>query len=187
MSNDDNFFDSSADADRTIIKPTPGRRRPAAAPVNAAVQRQVQAGDFSSLNAGNPLISATVPLLKLLVSVRNCLSMNDISGFRQRIEREIKNFESKASNQVDSEAVLVTRYCLCTAIDEAVLNTPWGVNSQWSQESLLVLFHKETWGRGKVFSHSRSYVTGSSHSNRYSGITVRTASYGVRRKISGTG
>ncbi|OMH38685.1 type IVB secretion system protein IcmH/DotU [Motiliproteus sp. MSK22-1] len=151
MSNDDNFFDSSADADRTIIKPTPGRRRPAAAPVNAAVQRQVQAGDFSSLNTGNPLISATVPLLKLLVSVRNCLSMNDIGGFRQRIEREIKSFESKASNQVDSEAVLVTRYCLCTAIDEAVLNTPWGVNSQWSQESLLVLFHKETWGGEKFF------------------------------------
>lgn len=151
MSND-NFFDS--DDDRTVIRPTPGgRRAPAANPTPQAAQTPPPAGpvDFSSLSAGNPIISAAIPLLKLIVSVRSCLSMPDIRQFRQKIETEIKSFEQKIAKDSSQDTVLITRYCLCTAIDEAVLNTPWGVNSQWRQESLLVQFHKEAWGGEKFF------------------------------------
>lgn len=148
----DNFFD--ADPDRTIVRPTPGGRRtggPAQQPPQAGAPTPRGPANFEMLSSGNPIIAATVPLLKLIVSVRNCLSMADIASFRQQIEREIKNFEQKISSQSNSDTVLITRYCLCTAIDEAVLNTPWGVNSQWRQESLLVLFHKEAWGGEKFF------------------------------------
>jgi type VI secretion system protein ImpK len=40
---------------------------------------------------------------------------------------------------------------LCTALDEAVANTPWGVQAGWNKQSLLVQFHNETWGGEKVF------------------------------------
>jgi type VI secretion system protein ImpK len=40
---------------------------------------------------------------------------------------------------------------LCTTLDEVVLNTPWGRASQWSENSLLITFHNETWGGEKFF------------------------------------
>jgi len=40
---------------------------------------------------------------------------------------------------------------LCTAVDESVANTPWGVQAGWNKQSLLVQFHNETWGGEKVF------------------------------------
>jgi type VI secretion system protein ImpK len=52
---------------------------------------------------------------------------------------------------VSNESVLAARYVLCTALDEAVANTPWGVQAGWNKQSLLVQFHNETWGGEKVF------------------------------------
>ena len=68
------------------------------------------------------------------------------------MEEELKNFEIQASRAgIDRETVNAARYCLCTVIDEIVLNTPWGNESSWSTESLLILFHKEAWGGEKFF------------------------------------
>ena len=40
---------------------------------------------------------------------------------------------------------------MCTALDEAVVTTPWGNESEWSQMSLLSSFHNETFGGEKFF------------------------------------
>ena len=42
-------------------------------------------------------------------------------------------------------------YALCALLDETILNTPWGGQSLWGQQSLLILFHKEAWGGDKFF------------------------------------
>ncbi|MEQ4537544.1 MAG: type IVB secretion system protein IcmH/DotU, partial [Billgrantia sp.] len=47
--------------------------------------------------------------------------------------------------------VMAARYVLCTVVDEAVVTTPWGNESQWSQMSLLSSFHNETFGGEKFF------------------------------------
>src|SRR5690606_40799872 len=52
---------------------------------------------------------------------------------------------------VENSQVMATRYVLCTAIDEAVVTTPWGNESEWSQMSLLSSFHNETFGGEKFF------------------------------------
>ncbi len=46
---------------------------------------------------------------------------------------------------------MAARYALCTVIDEAVLNTPWGAQSDWAGQSLLVTFHRESGGGDKFF------------------------------------
>lgn len=43
------------------------------------------------------------------------------------------------------------RYLLCTFLDECASSTPWGGSGAWSAQSLLVLFHNETWGGEKLF------------------------------------
>jgi len=43
------------------------------------------------------------------------------------------------------------KYVLCTFLDETVLQTEWGRDSTWSQQSLLAQFFNETWGGATVF------------------------------------
>jgi type VI secretion system protein ImpK len=52
---------------------------------------------------------------------------------------------------VSNEVVVSARYALCSAIDEAVLSTPWGSQGDWAQQTLLVALHRETWGGDKFF------------------------------------
>jgi type VI secretion system protein ImpK len=46
---------------------------------------------------------------------------------------------------------LISRYALCTMIDEAVANMPWGASPEWVQQSLLVTLHREGFGGEKFF------------------------------------
>jgi type VI secretion system protein ImpK len=47
--------------------------------------------------------------------------------------------------------VLAARYVLCAAVDEAVLSTPWGSQSEWREQTLLITLHREAWGGEKFF------------------------------------
>ena len=68
------------------------------------------------------------------------------------ITQEIQAFQTQAHSQnLDSKSILTARYVLCTALDEAVLNTPWGLDSEWAQHSLLSSFHKEVSGGERFF------------------------------------
>ena len=41
--------------------------------------------------------------------------------------------------------------CSVRGLDEAVLSTPWGGQSEWAQHPLLVALHREAWGGEKFF------------------------------------
>jgi type VI secretion system protein ImpK len=70
---------------------------------------------------------------------------------RQSLD-QLRDFEERArAAGVASETVLAARYVLCAAMDEAVLSTPWGGQSEWSGQSLLVTLHREAWGGEKFF------------------------------------
>ena len=50
-----------------------------------------------------------------------------------------------------AEQITAARYVVCTMLDEAASrDTPWGAGV-WARQSLLVMFHNETWGGEKVF------------------------------------
>jgi len=52
---------------------------------------------------------------------------------------------------VPGEVARAARYALCASLDEAVLSTPWGAQSEWAQQTLLVALHREAWGGEKFF------------------------------------
>ena len=83
---------------------------------------------------------------------RSAVSHPDVGGLHQRLVSEIKSFETKAKDSgIKPEIVLSARYALCVALDESVLNTPWGSESAWPQRTLLSVFHNETSGGEKFF------------------------------------
>jgi type VI secretion system protein ImpK len=173
----DNNDDPFAPRDQTMLRPKPGAGRrpgttppgttppgPGEAPPNyqsaPAVPRgaaPAASGRAASLNEFlttgiNPLIQAATPLLVLAGRLRGQVAQADIDALRRQTTQEIRAFEDRArSAGVPPEDILAARYALCTVIDEAVMNTPWGAQSGWSSQSLLVTFHKEASGGEKFF------------------------------------
>lgn len=181
MSSDDSdktvFRQPGVEGDRTVIKPMPGGRGSAAPPtppplqpmqqpigqqpVQQAVSQpvpppppvvDVESAYFRTSNGLNPLVNAASTLIAVFSKTRHSMSHPDVGGLHQRLINEIKTFETRAKEQnIKSETVLAARYALCAAIDEAVLNTPWGAESGWTQRTMLSVFHNETSGGEKFF------------------------------------
>lgn len=146
--------------DSTIIRPTPGRRggqrdsRPATPqPASYAPPRaEVEPSNFRTSYGLNPLVNAASTLIAVIEKTRNTASHPDVAGLHQRLGNEIKTFHSRVQEiGIKPELCLAARYLLCSALDEMVLNTPWGAESHWPQKTLLSVFHNETSGGEKFF------------------------------------
>ncbi len=167
--NDDRNQDPFAafGSDRTIIKPTAGRPRPpsedaghgAAAPSSpdsmataASARGMPLAMDALMTNSLNPLVAAAVPLLVAAPRIRTTARHPNPAGLKDALAEGVRKFESQARTQgLPNDQVIAARYILCTLLDESAASTPWGGSGAWSTQSLLVLFHNETWGGEKVF------------------------------------
>jgi type IV/VI secretion system ImpK/VasF family protein len=96
---------------------------------------------------------------------RYCLSL--VEELKNKIIQEIQQFQITAQAEgVDPQTISSARYVMCTVLDEAVLNTPWGANSNWSQHSLLSLFHKEVSGGERFNLNIRALTTWNRAYNR---------------------
>jgi type VI secretion system protein ImpK len=144
------------ESERTVIKPKP--RTPAgSAPAAAAPPPFMPASDPAPAEVGelgllNPLVSAAGKLLVLIGKLRNLAQPPNVPALRASTAEEVNRFDTAARRAgIANETVLAARYVLCTSLDEAVANTPWGVQAGWNKQSLLVQFHNETWGGEKVF------------------------------------
>ncbi len=148
--------------DGTFIRPQPGagkrssgeppRSRIGSVPA-AALADPLTPEVRSRLGIGlNPLVRAASPLLLLAGQLRGALSAMDVADLRRQALVEMRTFESEArALGVPNETVIAARYVLCAALDEAVLGTPWGAQSEWAQHPLLVALHREAWGGEKFF------------------------------------
>lgn len=149
--------------DRTIMKPRPGRVAP---PISQgqdstpAYQHSNQVSEpsfshaepFHISNGLNPLVNIAGNLITVFQKTRHSANHPNPGGLHQQIVNELRQFETQAQSlSIRQETVLSARYLLCSALDEAVLNTPWGSESAWGQRSLLSMFHNETSGGEKFF------------------------------------
>ncbi len=100
----------------------------------------------------NPLVAAANPLLNMIPAIRNQVVRPDPAKLRQTLIDDIRRFEVRGQQDgVPYDVLIGARYCLCTALDEAAMLTPWGKNTVWSSNGLLVTFHNESWGGEKFF------------------------------------
>jgi type VI secretion system protein ImpK len=154
---DDPFFPT----DQTTQRPRPGAGRrgvpdvPGPRPTTSRVVEPEPLAPSLRAYLGiglNPLLQAASPLLLLTGQLRGTLSTMDPAGLRRHALDEIRHFEDQArASGVRNEIVLAARYALCAGLDEAVLSTPWGAQSEWAQHPLLVALHREAWGGEKFF------------------------------------
>jgi type VI secretion system protein ImpK len=146
--------------DATIVRPRGAAPAPAAPPPAAPAPSPARApvyGTTAEINAfleggANPLVQAASPLLLLAVQLRHSVVQPDAMHLREQTVAQIHRFEQLAqAANIPQQTVLAARYVLCTMLDEAVLNAPWGEHSGWAQKTLLVTFHSESYGGAKFF------------------------------------
>jgi type VI secretion system protein ImpK len=154
-SNDEPSNPFASSNDRTQFMPRPGGRAPQ--PADERVESPAPAMAAAPLATGqgqglNPLESAAGPLLALLTRLRNTIAHPAPASLRAQLLAWLRQFEERAEAAgIARNDVLLARYVLCTALDEAVLSTPWGSSSEWGKQSLLITVHNEAWGGEKVF------------------------------------
>ncbi len=145
-----NPFDEE-DGDRTVIRPVPGGRRAAAAPVAPAPALPEGA---ESLEIGDtPLQEAAGPLLQLLAHLRNTANPPDQATLRGKAVDELRRFEQRArALEVPMDQLRPAHYALCASLDDVVLDTPWGAIGAWAQAPMAQTFHQEARGGERFFS-----------------------------------
>lgn len=128
---------------------------PASNPADWAQKNDVKAQADMGLelfSGGNPLVAAANRLLNLIPQIRAMVSGVNVQEFQAFLLESVRQFEATAGTTgVSMETIIGARYCLCTVIDEAASQTPWGGSGVWPQHSLLVALHNETWGGEKFF------------------------------------
>ena len=120
----------------------------ASAPLGAALPPRIESAAIGM----DPLYQAAGPLLLLAGSLRHTTEAIEANGLRRQLVAEVRAFEERAkAANVPPDQIGAARYALCASLDEAILTTPWGANSEWAAQSMLVTFHRETWGGEKFF------------------------------------
>ncbi|WP_084800078.1 type IVB secretion system protein IcmH/DotU [Bradyrhizobium sp. Ai1a-2] len=127
---------------------------PAAEPGEVSIANHaeiVAQGLFEPAALEDTLVAAATPILLIVAQLR-MVENADIGAMRRGTVEQIRRFEERAvKNHARRGDVSAARYVICALVDEAVMTTPWGSESAWSDNSLLNQFHNETWGGEKVF------------------------------------
>ena len=172
-------FEEADDSERTVIRPNPGGKRPAAPPQRSAAPTPfgntaatteqstsygVPGGNAPAaprppadattiaLTGMNQLNALASPLLSLISRIRNRAQHMDPDKLRESVVAEVRAFENAALKAgIDAQKVKVARYALCATLDDVVLNTPWGGQSSWAQQSMVGTFHRETVGGDRFY------------------------------------
>lgn len=77
--------------------------------------------------ARHPMLEAARPLLQALRNTPASLGADDVLVRRQWLISEAKMFERVCMGlKLPSADADNARYCLCSALDEAAMQTPWG-------------------------------------------------------------
>jgi len=123
-------------------------------------QRQSQGGparlDFAAtepdMYGPEPLVAAAGRLIHLASQLKTMPVGPDLPALRQMVIRELDAFKARAQSLgLQPQSVQLAHYILCAFMDDAVMSTPWGANSPWSQHSLLAAYHNDVQGGDRLF------------------------------------
>lgn len=139
------------DSDLTQIYPMPGGNREHVQNLlkDEHQKRQQefhteQVNSPASKKASRTLVDAASPLLVLIAYVSNTLDARDTNDLKVSVREEINTFIEKTTRLgIDEQTRQDATYILCVAVDEAVLNTPWGRQSDWSRDTLLSAYFQD--------------------------------------------
>lgn len=114
--------------------------------------RDEQVEKAFEIAALNPLVAVAAPLLWLAARLHESMPPDDMRLFRDRVLEEVRLFETTAmARGIAPRSVRIARYLLCATIDDVLLNTNWGSQSNWASAALVSSLYSETIGGERFF------------------------------------
>lgn len=136
---------------RTFVKPNPAGW-PGASTASVDAPTAMASTEAPVDHGLSPLLAAANRLMLLVPPLRQMRTVPDIATLRASLAQGVRDFAAGAQQAgVSPERVMAARYILCTMLDEAASDTPWGGSGAWGRHSLLAEFHNEASGGEKVF------------------------------------
>lgn len=91
--------------------------------------------------------------LLLILAELNHLSMTtDLVRLQKYLAEEVHLFIHQLEQLgFQRRSLYALRYCICTALDEAVMRHDWVEEAKWSSRSLLYQFHKDNFGGERFY------------------------------------
>lgn len=137
-----------------VSDPEPERRM---VPSRAAPTQQRQSlespeGSVWDLGALNPLCALAAPLLTMAARLAAGHMHPDLEELRSRAVTYVRDMEGHAlQDGVSPERLRVLRYLICATLDDLVLSTAEGPQSDWASRGLVSTIEQETWGGERFF------------------------------------
>lgn len=164
------------DLDRTVVR-RPGSTPSSAAPAQPAspppsfaakgppvsrVQRrssrqraeeeEIDDASVWTLGAINPLCAVAAPLLALAVRMRDSTQPANLDHARDQAIAEVRSFETTAlARGIAPDRIRLARYLVCATVDDLIMATEWGAQTQWASKGLVSTVEQETWGGERFF------------------------------------
>ena len=106
-----------------------------------------------NVNTGvNSLVNSAAVLFSTLARLWHATIPADVNHFNQSLMEEVIAFENKALLHGYKDAdIVLARFCICAAIDEAIAYGTWDTETKQNIIPLLLHFHKKEEGNNEVF------------------------------------
>lgn len=128
-----------------------GAPPPPAPPQQGGGRLEFAAGE-PNLYGPEPVVAAAGRLILLANHIKTMAVGPDLESLRRTTVAELDAFTKRArALGLEPKSVQLAHYILCAFLDDAVMSTPWGGQSQWSTQSLLVVYHKDARGGDRMF------------------------------------
>ncbi|KVU84771.1 hypothetical protein WK76_24015 [Burkholderia ubonensis] len=107
--------------------------------------------------ARNPLLEAARVLLRAQADMPEKLSSKQaVASLRDLLQQEMRIFQKLCEQaNIRRDHMIGARYCLCTSLDEAAMQTEWGKGGdtgvEWLTSGLATTFHEDRQGGDKVY------------------------------------
>ena len=108
-------------------------------------------------DARNPLLEAASVLLRAQADLYQIpASRSAIIALRTLLEQELHSFQRLCEQMnIRRDHVIAARYCLCTALDEAAMQTDWALDekssAEWMTHGLVTIFQEDRQGGDKIY------------------------------------
>ena len=110
----------------------------------------------------NPGLALAAPIFNSLYRVVSNSNINP-DQLHQQFANMLRRYETQLVNKGFSEKrVRLMLYGLAATVDDIILQNNWAFDSRWSQESMISLFYRETWGGERFFTILKEMMSSAS-------------------------
>lgn len=109
-------------------------------------------GNDVSVSGVNPIIDHVSRILLVVMQVAEHEGV-DLGFFHREATQTIAAGREAGFGLDDHNAMEMVSYGICCLLDDIVQNTPWGKESGWLQQSMLMQYHKENVGGSDFFGY----------------------------------